>query len=101
MGDTKPNAASFDFVDTDEDSGATYRPWTDGWAVGFKAEHPDGRVAFIYLNPSGGSDDGVPNVFLYCGPTGDSAQDPPYHHYDLFDPDEVQASDKPAGTPNE
>ncbi len=69
----------------DDDAGTTYVPWTNGRAVGFKAEHDDGEVEYIYLNPSGGSDDGVPNVFVYIGPVGDPAEDQPEHHYTLND----------------
>jgi hypothetical protein len=75
---------SFDFTITDADSETTYTPWTDGWAVGFKCER-NGKVEYIYLNPSGGSDDGVPTVFAYVGTEGDSSQDQAAHHYDLFD----------------
>lgn len=67
----------------DDDSGATYTPWTDGYAVGFKVEHSGGRTEFIYLNPSDGADDGVPNVFLYIGGAGDPNEDEPAHFYAL------------------
>lgn len=68
----------------DETSGVTYRPWSNGYAVGFECRHSDGRVEYIYLNPSQETDDGVANVFLYQGTEGDPAQDVPHHHYDLF-----------------
>lgn len=58
---------SFDFTITDESSGVTYQPWTDGHAVGFRATHPDGRVEYLLLNPTSDSDNGEPNIFLYHG----------------------------------
>lgn len=45
----------------DPDSGVVYHSIPGGWIANF----PDGKLEIIYLNPSGGSDDGVPNVFLY------------------------------------
>lgn len=76
---------NFDFSVRDEDSGVLYAPWTDNGAVGFRCEAPDGRVEYIYLNPSGGSDDGVPTVFLYRGPAGDPSDDQPDLYYVPFD----------------
>ena len=32
---------------TDEGSGITYIPCSNGWAVGFKIEYPSGKVGFI------------------------------------------------------
>ena len=51
----------------DDDSGVTYVPYIDMQfgTVGYMAEHPDGRVEYIYLNASGGSDDGIATVFVY------------------------------------
>lgn len=69
----------------DDDGGVTYTPWSDGWAIGFKVEFDDGRVDFIYLNPSGGSDDNVPTVFLYRGTEGDVTKDGAEHHYVIGD----------------
>ena len=63
------------------EDGATYTPWTDGWAVGFRVAHPGSEPEHIYLNPSGGSDDGKPCVFVYNGPEGDPAMDTPYTHF--------------------
>jgi uncharacterized protein YcnI len=67
----------------DSDSGVTYRPILGGW----EATADTGEVRHIYLNPSGGSDDGVACVFLYVGPAGDLDQDAPVVHFDLFDDD--------------
>ena len=64
----------------DEGTGTTYEPWTDGYAVGFKVER-DGKVEFIYLNPSVDDDAGEPNVFVYQGEYGDPSRDGPVHHY--------------------
>lgn len=75
--------SAFDFEARDETSGVTYHPWTDGWAIGYEVHYPDNRIEFFYLNPSGASDDGVPTVFVYCGPEGDPNADTPQHHYDL------------------
>jgi hypothetical protein len=60
--------ANYDGPIHDEDSGTLYEPWTNGYAVGFKAtRQSDGQVEYIYLNPSGGSDDTVATVFIYQG----------------------------------
>ena len=66
-------------ITTPED--VTYTPWTNGYAVGFKCTHDDGRVEYLYLNPSSETDDGKPNAFVYQGPVGDPAVDPAQHHY--------------------
>lgn len=75
----------FEFTVTDEDSGVTYEPWTDsargGAGIGFKCTHPNGDVEYIFLNPSLGSDDGVPTVFVYQGIHGDPGRDGAAHHY--------------------
>ena len=59
------------------DGNVTYTPWTDGDVVGLRAEHTDGRVEFVYLNPSATDTDGQPNVFVYHGTTGDPGEDYP------------------------
>ncbi len=71
---------------TDEDSGVSYTPYIDHQfgAVGYMAEHPDGRVEYIYLNASGGSEDGVATVFVYID-NDLSAFVNAVHHYDMFD----------------
>lgn len=66
--------------------GVLYVPWTNGYAVGFACRHRDGRVEYIYLNPSHATDDGQPNVFLYRGPHGDPSQDSPSGDFDVFEP---------------
>jgi hypothetical protein len=70
------------------ETGVTYTPWTDGTAVGFRADHVDGRIEFLYLNPSNdsGDEDETPNVFLYHGPSGDTGNlfDSPVCHVDMF-----------------
>lgn len=55
--------------------GTTYEPWTDGWAVGFRVKREGKPDRFMYLNPSGDSDDGVSNVFLYEGVGGNPSED--------------------------
>jgi hypothetical protein len=65
----------------------SYEAWTDGWAVGFKVTRlEDGRVGYIYLNPSVDEEPApasTPDVFLYTGPAGDPAEDPAWHHYEM------------------
>ena len=56
---------NFEFSVTDQSAGITYTPWTDGHAVGFMITYPDGQYRYIYLNPTGDSDGGEPDVFLY------------------------------------
>lgn len=68
----------------DPDAKVTYEPWTDGRAVGFRVTHDDGRVEYVYLNPSGGSDDGVGSVFLYFDESGDVTQGATVTHLDMF-----------------
>lgn len=61
--------------------GATYTPWTDGWAVGFHVTFDDDRLAeYVYLNPSSESDDGKNTVFVYQGDAGDPGTDEPFIH---------------------
>ena len=67
--------------------GVKWVPWSDGRAIGFRCEHPDGRVEYVYLNPSSDSDDGTSNVFVYQGTEGDPVQDPAYTHYVMFQED--------------
>lgn len=67
----------------DLSSEVKYRPWSNGWAIGYAAEHPDGRIEYVYLNPSGESDDGVPTVFLYKGTFGHPAHDASVCHVAL------------------
>lgn len=65
------------------DQHVTYEPYIGGRnEVGFRAVHADGRVEYLYLNPSynpDGSD--VPNVFLYQGDSGDPAYDGAVAHF--------------------
>lgn len=74
----------------DADSGTTYKPFIDtvNGIVGYIAERQgwDGpKKVHIYMCPSGGSDDGVPCVFVYIGEKGDPSHDPAFHHYNLDD----------------
>lgn len=70
----------------DKSSGVIYDPFvaTDG-RVGYQvtrlAEGDAERTTYIYFNPSGGSDDGVPTVFVYMGDDNDPALDAPQHFY--------------------
>lgn len=64
--------------------GTSYLPWSDGWAVGFECHRRDGRLSFLYLNPSGEVDEGGDSVFVYLGGKGHPAHDLPQHWYDPF-----------------
>lgn len=89
--------ATFNVI-SDDDAKVTYEPWTDGHAVGFKATNAEGEVRYIYLNPSGGSGDGVANVFLYIGKTGDLEDAGYATFYDLFtgeNPEDKHSSSGP------
>ena len=81
--DIEPEKWLFDLVVPDTQGRTViYRPWTDGYAVGFKVTREDGKVEYIYFNPSNnddGSDD--PNVFVYTGEHGDPSQDTPSVHF--------------------
>lgn len=35
-----------------DEAGTTYTPFSDGWAIGFRVDPPDGVRQWIYLNPS-------------------------------------------------
>ena len=57
-----------DFRAVTTNEGATFEPWTDGHAVGFKVTAPGKPDRYIYLNPSGGVDTGDINdtdAFVY------------------------------------
>jgi len=57
--------------------------------------HSGDRAEFIYLNPSTETEDGVPNVFVFQGVSGDPANDQPVHHYDIGKPTAPVAAAKP------
>lgn len=64
----------------DAGSGVTWRPWTNGYAIGFAATDLDGRTQYIYLNPSSteGEPDGTAaHAAIYVGPSGHPEQDTP------------------------
>lgn len=67
------------------DEGATFEPWTDGHAIGFKVTAPGKPDRWVILNPSGGQDTGNidhTNVFLYVLDGPDVAHDGgPYQSY--------------------
>lgn len=74
-------------TDTNRDGtpAITFEPWTDGHAVGFRVtRHVDGKVGYVYLNPSEDTwVDGKfnPDVFVYTGVAGDPSGDYPHHFY--------------------
>jgi hypothetical protein len=62
----------------------TYYAITDEHAVGFRFEQIGLDPQFIFLNPSGDSDDGQPNVFVYMGESDDIASyGGGVHFYDI------------------
>ncbi len=65
----------------------TFVSWTDGHALGFKVtRHADGKVGYVYLNPSQDTwSDGKfnPDVFVYTGIHGDPALDSAHHFYNI------------------
>lgn len=68
----------------DEDSQVVYHPILGGWrAERFNDQGEVVEREYIYLNPSGGSDDGVPTVFVYQG-DGDPRTDVPLRHVVVF-----------------
>jgi len=71
----------------DEDSGVQYTPFiTHDGRVGYECtDTATGRFEFLYFNPSNGSDDGVPNVFVYQGTQNDPYADGAVHHYTVLD----------------
>jgi hypothetical protein len=69
----------------DMDAGVSYQFWTNGTAVGYEIHFPDNRIEFIYFNPSDGSDDGVPTVFVYQGTEADPNADTPLCHFVVAD----------------
>lgn len=65
----------------DDDGSVVYQPILGGWMA---EDTRTGEREFIYLNPSGGSDDLIPTVFLYQGPNGDPSQDAAIVHVVTF-----------------
>ena len=62
----------------DADAGVYYEPFIEDGRVGYRvaSNRPGmGLETFVYLNPSDGSDDGVPTVFVYQGIENDPALD--------------------------
>lgn len=50
--------------------GYTYRPFTNGHAVGFHVTAPNGTCEILFINPSGETDDGYASATFYQGTTG-------------------------------
>ena len=59
----------------------TFEPWTSGPLSGLKCTGQDGRVSYLYFNPSDTDSEGQANAFVYQGEHGDPAKDHPLHHY--------------------
>lgn len=68
-------------------AGATWEPWTDGYGVGFKVTRNDGRVRYVYLNPSQEDEGDVPTVFLYEDGHGDPNDGETVCYLTPFEPD--------------
>jgi hypothetical protein len=65
----------------DTDAGVYYEPFVYDGRVGYRVASTDGmRQTYVYFNPSTGSDDGVPTVFIYQGEDNDPAIDEPDCH---------------------
>jgi hypothetical protein len=65
-------------IQTEE--GATYTPWTDGYAVGFHVTAPGKPDRWLLLNPSQTDSLGESNAFVYLEsnePTPDRPQEQP------------------------
>lgn len=69
----------------DEDSGVSYVPFVDEeWGTaGVQITRPSGVVDYLYFNPSGGSDDGVPTVFVYRGESTNPGEAGSLCHFDV------------------
>lgn len=70
--------------------GCIWRPWSDGFAVGFEVTHvPTGQVRYLYLNPSTEGDEdpdgALGTTFLYWGGDGDSSRDAALTYVDVHD----------------
>lgn len=67
--------------------GATFEPWTDGSAVGFKVTAPNLPDRYILLNPSTATSTGDvydTDVFLYDG-EGEPELEHPVCYYNIWD----------------
>jgi len=62
-------------VHTDE--GATYAPWTDGWAVGFHVTAPGRLDRWLLLNPSTSDSLEESNAFVYLEAHAPTTEQPP------------------------
>jgi YD repeat-containing protein len=69
------SALQVDSQDIVTEEGAKFSPWTNGYAVGYRCTSPTGEVQYLYFNPSGSTDGGSPDAFVYVGPAGDPATD--------------------------
>lgn len=74
------------------EEGATFTPWTDGHALGYKVTAPGKPDRWIFLNPSTGDDSGLvdgTNAFVYIEAAEDTHENP-YRYYYVW-ADEVAA----------
>lgn len=109
-GHIRRNADPDDLTIVDDDSDTTYTPFIDNenGTCGYTAERA-GRTTHIYFCPSGGSDDGVPCVFVYIGASRLPWEAGAAHFYNLdeqigVDPENYVryhgVTEVPFGTPN-
>lgn len=85
MPDYNVTGNTTDIAVHDSDAEVSYHFWTNGASLGYEIHFPDNRIEFIYLNPSTGSDDGVPTVFAYQGTKGELGADSPICYFDVSD----------------
>lgn len=79
----------------DYDGYVMYQPILGGWkAEQFNDQGDIVDTEYIYLNPSDGSDDGVPTVFVYQGGDGDPQTDTPLVYIVAFDEHVVATRDR-------
>lgn len=85
-----PGACTFD-----ETSNVMYVPYLHKGRVGFRCIRMDADKddTFIYFNPSDSTDDGVPNIFVYEGVTGDPCYDGASHHYVIEFPTDAERAE--------
>lgn len=88
--DDLPSASNFDFTVTTAE-GATFTPWTDGYAIGYKVTAPGLPDRYLFFNPSSDTGEDIfhTNAFVYL--EADPAdQVNTHHHYDIWDTTDVE-----------
>lgn len=62
-------------INPDITGGVIYTPHLGEDFVGYRVQHPDGRVGYVTLCPSHNDDPAMADVFVYNGPTGEPGMD--------------------------